>query len=126
MSNNGLKNKNELLQKIVGNTEVLCNVTKYHGNISLKINLLSTLGVNSTDFFLYYNSFNNTNVGFGTGFTCNFYKKIIYSNSKYIMTTYDGLEYEFDYVEQSKYYNQCRSKIFTYNIYNLTRIQSYV
>ena len=53
MSNNGLKNKNEIINKIVDNTEVLCNVSRHHGNASLKINLVSTLGAYKVDFFLY-------------------------------------------------------------------------
>ena len=104
MGNNGLKNKNEIIQKVVGNTEILCNVSKYHGNVSLKINLLSTIGAKQADFFLYYNEYDSSNVGFGTGVTCNFYNRLDYSNNQVIMTTFDGLQYTFDYVGSSKYY----------------------
>ena len=106
MSNNGLKNKNEIISKVVGNTEVLCNISKYHGNVSLKINLLSTIGVKTTDLFLYYDQYNSTNIGFGTGFTSNFFNKITYANNQFNMETFDGLEYEFVYIESNRYYNE--------------------
>ena len=105
MSNNGLKNKNEIINKTIDNTEVLCNISRYHGNVSLKIDLISTLGAHSIDFFLYIDSYNANNIGFGLGATCSLYKKIIYANNKYTMETFDGLEYEFEFVETNKYYN---------------------
>ena len=105
MSNNGLKNKNEIINKTIDNTEVLCNISRYHGNVSLKIDLISTLGAHSIDFFLYIDSYNTNNIGFGLGATCSLYKKIIYANNKYTMETFDGLEYEFEFVETNKYYN---------------------
>ncbi|MBP5551260.1 MAG: RHS repeat-associated core domain-containing protein [Bacilli bacterium] len=105
MSNNGLKNKNEIINKIVDNTEVLCNVSRHHGNASLKINLVSTLGAYKVDFFLYVDSYNTNNIGFGLGATCNLYRKFIFSNNKYKITTFEGLEYEFDSIGNDNYYN---------------------